>query len=205
LSDGPTGNVAAKFAELGRTLRDLPSAFACRASTESGSMIYIAAGSRAFQTYQYRHWRIPDMSVSSIRSSDEERTKALYGGQHKGYQNNAFNLTDLFVHQCVAFHIDTLCSLSHTTPSQSTKVTPQPYLETIFLIIDSLLQESALAVLPLNSQRNREPSQQLHKKTKNYPSRTCIFTRSTPAATTRRLAPPPPPTPLPRVPVSTCP
>jgi hypothetical protein len=87
LSDGQAGNVAAKFAELGRTLRDLPSAVACRASTESGSMIHMAAVSQAFPTYQCHHRKIPDMSVSSVSSipsSGEERTNPLYGCQHKG-------------------------------------------------------------------------------------------------------------------------
>jgi hypothetical protein len=135
LSYGPTRNVAPKFAELGRTLRDLPSAVACRASTESGSMIYMAAVCQAFRPTSAVIGRFPIMpitSVTSIRSSDEERTTALYSCQHKGYQNNAFTVTDLFVHQCVVFHIDTLCSLSHITPGPSTKVAPPPCLKTKF-------------------------------------------------------------------------
>jgi hypothetical protein len=43
LPNGPTGNAATKFAELCWTLGDLSSAFACRASTEARSMIYVAA------------------------------------------------------------------------------------------------------------------------------------------------------------------
>jgi hypothetical protein len=59
LSDGPTGNAPTKLIELGWTLGDLPSAFACRASTEPSSVTYTAAVSKALQTYQCHLWGIP--------------------------------------------------------------------------------------------------------------------------------------------------